>query len=286
MTRSTFARTASLLCLLCCTVACANRGADAGAENGGSGATAGTVTPERTDPLTGRTLVWSDEFDGAQLDTTVWNFELGDGCPHLCGWGNNERQIYTRGNHRVENGHLTITTRKAGSGYTSTRITTQNKRVFQYGYIEIRAQLPVGEGLWPAFWALGGNHPEVGWPLCGEIDIMEYVGRKPGEVFTTLHTKAGHGDNGSSKITPTPGIENGFHKFAVDWTAERMEFFVDDDLVFTFSPEDRSEAVWPFDQPFYLLINLAVGGNFGGPKVDDDVFPQEFIVDYVRVYQD
>ena len=278
--------TPAFLCLCifcCCSFSCANKGAGAGAVNGDGASREAAPQPEGL--IDGRTLAWSDEFDGSTLDTTAWNYELGDGCPNLCGWGNNERQLYTRDNHRLEDGHLIITARHTGDAYTSTRITTERNREFKYGYIEVRAQLPVGQGLWPAFWALGQNIRQVGWPTCGEIDIMEYVGRKPGEVFTTLHTKAGHGDNGSSKITPAPGIEEDFHRYAVDWTAEKMDFYIDDAPVFTFAPQDKSEAVWPFDQPVYLLINLAIGGNFGGPEVDDSVFPQEFVVDYVRVYR-
>ena len=232
----------------------------------------------------GRQLLWSDEFDGNRLDTTAWNFELGDGCPNLCGWGNNERQVYTRSNHRLENGHLVITARKDGNDYSSTRITTKGKKEFKYGRIETRAKVPTGQGIWPAFWMLGTNIDEVGWPLCGEIDILEYVGREPGEVFTTLHTAAAHGDNGSSQKSRFADIEEGFHRYAAEWTAEDISFFVDDQLVYTFDPEDRSQEVWPFDQPFYILLNVAIGGNFGGPEVDDSIFPQDFTVDYVRVY--
>jgi len=231
-----------------------------------------------------RKLIWSDEFDGAELDTSVWNYELGDGCPGLCGWGNDERQVYTKDNHQIRDGKLVITARKEGERYTSTRITTKSNKAFRYGRIETRAKLARGEGIWPAFWMLGQNIDSVGWPLCGEIDILEYVGKSPGEIFTTLHTKAGHGDNASSKTTRFADIEQGFHRYAVEWTPAQMTFFVDDQLVFTFRPEARTEAVWPFDQRFYILLNVAIGGRFGGPEVDDAMFPQEFIVDYVRVY--
>lgn len=230
-------------------------------------------------------LLWSDEFDGTSLDTSVWNFELGDGCPALCGWGNNERQFYTKSNHRLEDGKLIITARRDSSGYTSTRITTKGKREFQYGRIEARAKLPVGEGVWPAFWMLGSNISEAGWPRCGEIDILEYVGREPGQVFTSLHTADSHGNTINTQKTLFEGIEEGFHTYAAEWTAEHIAFFVDGQLVYTFEPEQRTEEVWPFDQPFYLLLNLAIGGNFGGPEVDDGIFPQEFVIDYVRVYR-
>ncbi len=172
--------------------------------------------------IPGRELVWSDEFGDERLDTTTWNFQLGDGCPSNCGWGNNERQRYTKTNHRVADGYLTIMVRKENDGYTSTRITTRGTEEFRYGRIEARAKLPTGEGIWPAFWMLGSNIGQVGWPLSGEIDILEYVGREPGMVYTTLHTAANHGGNASSKKTPFPDIEQGFHRYATEWTAEAI----------------------------------------------------------------
>lgn len=229
-------------------------------------------------------LVWEENFDGKVLNENVWNYELGDGCPNVCGWGNNERQIYTTTNHRLENGNLIITTKKEGDKYTSTRITTAGKKEFKYGYMEARAKLPTGHGIWPAFWMLGSNIKQVGWPLAGEIDILEYIGREPLTAYTTLHTKAHHGDKASSKKTPIANIEEGFHTYGVKWTAEQMEFFIDEKLVYTYVPENKSVEVWPYDQPFYFILNTAVGGNFGGPDVDDSIFPQEFIIDYVRVY--
>lgn len=231
-----------------------------------------------------RKLIWEENFNGKSLNEKHWNYELGDGCPNLCGWGNNERQEYTKENHQLKDGKLIITAKKEGDRYTSTRITTAGKKEFKYGYMETRAKLPVGSGIWPAFWMLGSNIKQVGWPKSGEIDILEYVGKEPGEVFTTLHTKANHGDNGSSKKTKITGIEEGFHTYGVNWTAEKMDFYVDDKLVFTFNPSDKSEDVWPFNQPFYFIINVAIGGNFGGPEVDDSIFPQQFIIDYVKVY--
>lgn len=229
-------------------------------------------------------LVWEENFDGKALNEKVWNYELGDGCPNVCGWGNNERQIYTRTNHRLESGKLIITTKKEGDKYTSTRITTAGNKEFKYGYMEARAKLPVGHGIWPAFWMLGSNIKNVGWPLAGEIDILEYIGREPHTAYTTLHTAAHHGDKASSKKTPIANIEEGFHTYGVNWTAEKMEFFVDGKSVYTYVPENKSVEVWPFTQPFYFIINTAVGGNFGGPDVDDSIFPQEYIIDYVRVY--
>ncbi|HEY0046230.1 MAG TPA: glycoside hydrolase family 16 protein [Flavobacterium sp.] len=233
---------------------------------------------------TARKLIWEENFDGKALDEKTWNFEMGDGCPN-CGWGNNERQLYTRENHQVDNGMLTITAKKDGDKYTSTRITTKDKKEFQCGRFEARAKLPVGHGIWPAFWMLGANISEVGWPKCGEIDILEYVGREPDMVFTSLHTKDSHGNTINTKKTKFEDIEEGFHVYAAEWTKEKIDFFVDGKLVYTFNPEQRTEDVWPFNQPFYIIVNMAIGGNFGGPEVDDKIFPQQFIIDYIRVYQ-
>ena len=212
--------------------------------------------------------------------------ELGDGCPNLCGWGNNELQLYTKTNHFLKDGKLIIIARKQDSIYTSTRITTKAKKEFRYGNIEVRAKLPIGRGLWPAFWMLGANIDQVNWPDCGEIDILEYVGKEPKTIYTSLHTKDSHGNTINTKKTIIEDIETGFYLFAVNWTSDKIEFFVDSTLIYTFRPEDKTEDIWPFDQPFYLIINLAIGGNFGGPEVDDSIFPQEFIIDYIKVYQE
>ena len=234
---------------------------------------------------TKRKLVWEENFSEPVLNESVWNFELGDGCPNLCGWGNNERQVYTTKNHEIKNGNLIIHAKKEGNSYTSTKITTKDKKIFQYGRMEARAKLPVGHGIWPAFWMLGQNISQVGWPKSGEIDILEYIGREPHMVFTTLHTQDSHGNTINTKKTSFPNIEEGFHVFALDWTKDKMDFFVDDILVYTFQPEIKNENTWPFDKPFYFILNVAIGGNFGGPAVNDKVFPQDFIVDYIRVYQ-
>ena len=232
-----------------------------------------------------RKLVWADEFDGNKLNLTDWSIIEGDGCPQLCGWGNSELQIYTNKNHRLENGMLYIKAVKEGDHYTSTRINTKGKKSFQYGRFEVLAKLAIGKGVWPAFWLLGTNIDQVGWPLAGEIDVIEYVGRSPQEIFTSLHTKAGHGDYASTKTTRIEDIEEGFHTYAADWTKDQITFYVDGKKVYSFVPKDKSQEVWPFNQPFYLLLNLAVGGDFGGKEVDHSVFPQEFVIDYIRVYQ-
>ncbi len=232
-----------------------------------------------------RKLVWEENFDGTVLDEQVWNIVTGDGCPELCGWGNHERQVYTANNHQLKSGLLSISAKKSGDLYTSTRISTKGKLQFQYGKIEIRAKLPLGKGLWPAFWMLGSNIDAVGWPKCGEIDILEYVGKEPEHIFTSLHTADSHGSTINTKKEIVEGIEEGFHTFAIDWTEEHIEFLIDGDSFYTFAPKYKDETTWPFDQPFYILVNMAIGGGFGGPEVDDSIFPQDFVIDYIRVYQ-
>ncbi|MCF8713291.1 glycoside hydrolase family 16 protein [Joostella atrarenae] len=230
-------------------------------------------------------LVWEENFNGSSLNESDWNIELGNGCPNNCGWGNNERQIYTENNHKVKDGHLIITAIKNEDTYTSTRITTKDKHEFQYGTIEARAKLPIGQGIWPAFWMLGANINEVGWPKCGEIDILEYVGKEPETVYTTIHTTDTHGANASSQKTTFKNIEDGFHIFKAEWTPNSIKFFVDEQLVYTYSPENKTEDNWPFNKPQFIIVNMAVGGNFGGPEVDDTIFPLQYIVDYIKVYK-
>lgn len=231
-----------------------------------------------------RKLVWEENFNGSKLRESAWNFEVGDGCPN-CGWGNHERQLYTKENQKVRNGKLTITAKKKGGKYSSSRITTKGKKEFLYGRFETRAKIPVGRGIWPAFWMLGSNINRVKWPQCGEIDILEYVGREPNILFTSLHTEDSHGNTINTKKTKIDTMEDGFHVYAAEWDKDKIEFFVDDQSVYLFNPKDKTEAVWPFNQPFYIILNLAIGGDFGGPEVDDSIFPQSFIIDYVRVYQ-
>lgn len=232
----------------------------------------------------GKKLVWEENFNSKILNDKTWNIELGDGCPN-CGWGNNERQLYTNTNHVVKDGKLIITAKKEGDKYSSTRITTQGKKEFQYGYIEAKAKLPVGHGVWPAFWMLGSNINSVSWPACGEIDILEYVGREPNMVFTSLHTTDSHGNTINTKKIKIENIEEGFHIYAMDWSKDKIDFFVDHKLVYTFNPTNKTEAIWPYNQPFYFILNVAIGGNFGGPDVDDKIFPQNFSIDYIKVYQ-
>ncbi|MFI2741911.1 family 16 glycosylhydrolase [Zhouia sp. PK063] len=225
-------------------------------------------------------LIFEDNFDGNSLNENIWNFELGKK-----GWGNDETETYTKKNHEVKNGYLTITAKKENdSTYTSTRLTTKGKFEFTYGTIEMRAKLATGKGIWPAFWMLGSTIDSVGWPKCGEVDIMEYVGREPHTIYTSLHTQASHGNTINTKKTKIDTIENGFHTYKANWTPEKIEFSIDNNIVYTFNPKDKNENTWPFDKPFFILVNLAVGGNFGGHDVDNSIFPQKYVIDYIKVY--
>lgn len=230
-------------------------------------------------------LVFEDHFESNELDMSQWNYELGDGCPDLCGWGNQERQIYNKENVSLRDGHLVITATKDSTRYQSSRITTKGKVEIQYGTIEVRAMLPKGHGLWPAIWMLGNDIDNNTWPGCGEIDIMEYVGREPHTIYTSLHTPDSYGDTINTEKTINTDIEEGFHTYKTDWNEERIQFYIDDELVYTFAPKIKNDKTWPFDKPFYLLLNMAIGGDFGGPEVDDSIFPQEFVIDYVKIYQ-
>lgn len=231
------------------------------------------------------TLVFSDEFDGDELNTTTWNYETGDGCPNLCGWGNNESQTYTdrEENVRVADGLLTIEARReafAGSDFTSARITTQDKYAFTYGRIEIRARLPRGGGTWPALWMLGSDIRTNPWPGCGEIDIMEHVGNQQNRIFSTLHYPENSGADGVSQSIIDEDVSDEFHVYRAIWSPNTIRFFVDDELYHTF---DNDPSI-PFNSDFFLIFNVAMGGNFGG-DIAPDFQSSSMEVDYVRVYQ-
>lgn len=243
------------------------------------------TVPISADPNIPFTLVWEDDFEGDALNLDDWNFELGDGCDYgICGWGNQELQRYTDKNHTVADGLLTIRIEK-GNFYTSTRITTKAKKEFQYGKIEARIKLPQGDGLWPAFWMLGNDIDTNSWPACGEIDIMEFVGRMPGIVHHSLHTTSSSGATINTKKVLVSNLEDAFHVYGIEWSSEAIDFFVDGKLQYTYAPGTNNPDYWPFDKPFYLLLNAAVGGNFGGSVTNEDIFPQQFQIDYIRVYQ-
>lgn len=240
-------------------------------------------------------LVWSEEFNYNGLpDTSKWGYDHGNGCPNLCGWGNHELQHYAwdrKENARVEDGHLVIEARKeemGGMKYTSARMVTKNKGDWKYGRIEVRAQVPKGKGLWPAIWMLPTNWEYGGWPLSGEIDIMENVGYWPDSIMGTVHTNAYNGMLGTQKTKGIniPAPYSAFHVYAIEWTAVEIVFFVDGKEYNRFRNEHKDFATWPFDKAFHLVLNIAVGGDFGGKYgLDESVFPQKMLVDWVRVYQ-
>jgi beta-glucanase (GH16 family) len=239
-----------------------------------------------------RAPVWSDEFDGAggsPPDARFWSFELGDGSVQdNPGWGNHELQWYTDDLANAAHdgsGNLVVTAHRRDDGsYTSARLVTKGKVELAYGRIETRARVPAGAGLWPAVWALGANIDAVPWPGCGEIDVMEYVAREPRRAFGTIH---GPGYSGGSGWTGTIDLDEDlardYHVFAVEWEPERIEWSLDGTVYHAATPADVTGA-WVFDHPFYVLVNLAVGGDFGGPVAPDTWFPASLVVDYVRVY--
>ena len=238
----------------------------------------------------GYELVWNDEFEGNSLNTNNWVFEIGDGCPHLCGWGNNELQFYRSENAWVSDGVLTIEARKqswANRNYTSARLKTQGKQSFQYGRIDIRALLPRGQGIWPALWMLGDDITSVGWPKCGEIDIMEMIGGGAGRdnrVYGTLHwDNNGHVYTGGSYTLPSGIFANEYHVFSIIWDEQSIKWFVNDIQYheINITPSHMTE----FHQGHFLIFNVAVGGIWPGNPNETTIFPQQMKVDYVRVFQ-
>ena len=237
----------------------------------------------------GMTLVWSDEFNGKSLNSANWTYETGGS-----GWGNNELEYYTNSENNafLTGGNLVIEARKETFGtnnYTSARITTEDKKTFTYVRIDIRAKLPKGQGLWPALWMLGNNISQqgYGWPACGEIDIMELLGHDPKKVYGTVHWGiAGQSSThigGNYSIT-TGDFSSSFHVFSLQWDASKLTVLVDDIAYFTANKSDVGSN-YPFDKPFFFIMNVAVGGNWPGNPNSFTSFPQRMIVDYVRVFQ-
>lgn len=238
-------------------------------------------------------LVWADEFNGSALDLTKWTPQIGNGCDiGLCGWGNNELQYYTdrSTNLSVSGGFLTITARKEriqNNQYTSARIRTLNKGEWTYGRMEARMKLPIGKGIWPAFWMLPTDEVYGGWPQSGEIDIMEYLGHQPSTVYGTIHYGQPYPNNrstGGQYLLPEGRFNDDFHVFAIEWEPNVIRWYVDGILYVTKTNADVSPERWPFDQRFHFLLNVAVGGNWPGNPDATTVFPQTLTVDYVRVY--
>ena len=256
-------------------------------------------TPTAGLPTNTLTLVWEDDFDGDALNTSRWVYDLGTGAN---GWGNAELQTYTTAAATVSGGTLKITTTKTASGYESARVLTRGKGDWMYGRIEVRAKLPRGRGTWPAIWMLPTDSKYGTWPASGEIDNMEQVGYAQGVVHGTVHTAAGSGSNGASGCVntdtasdascatelPSVKISSGFHVYTIVWSETEIEWYLDDTRFAVYTKEANADSVtWPFDADFHLILNTAVGGNWGGVQgVDDSIFPQVFEVDYVRVYQD
>jgi beta-glucanase (GH16 family) len=234
-------------------------------------------------------LVWSEEFETAGApDPASWGYETGQ-------IRNQEAQYYMEGrpeNARVENGCLVIEARREDYGmahYTSASLNTLGKREFFRGRIEVRARIPTGRGSWPAIWMMGTNIPTAGWPECGEIDIMENVGYEPDTIYATVHTPGSVNDPGrvvkGGHIDVTRPFDD-FHVYAVEWREDRLEFSCDDVRYFSYAKDDRYPAYWRFDRPFYLLLNLAIGGTWGGAQgIDDAIFPLRYDIDYVRYYR-
>jgi len=247
------------------------------------------------------TLVWHDEFDGPNgslPDPKKWTYDLGGG-----GWGNQELESYTNSaeNAHIENGNLVITARKEnfeGSDhiareFTSARLKTQGLFSQTYGRFEARIKIPSGQGMWPAFWMMGDNISSVGWPKCGEIDIMENVGKEPGLVHGSLHGPTTTG--AATDLTSTVSLPTGkdfaatYHLYAVEWEPDAVRFYVDDTLYATFAANSvastpTTAGSWVFDHPYFLILNVAVGGSWPGPPDATTAFPQTMLVDYVRVY--
>lgn len=232
-------------------------------------------------------LIWADEFnvDGSPCDDN-WSYNVGNNN----GWGNGEQQYYLRNdsdNVIIEDGVLKITAIKEtyrGFQYTSTRMLTQDKFSFQYGKVEVRAKLPSGGGTWPAIWMLGDNIRTVGWPACGEIDIMEHVGNRPGWTSSAIHNNAGHGGNYFGDEQYIADATTEFHIYGILWTEEKIDFTVDGEVYFTYNPTVKNGDNWPYDAKQFLILNIAMGGTLGG-NIPASFDRSTMEIDYVRVYQ-
>lgn len=243
---------------------------------------------DASDSYEGMSLVWSDEFEGEAIDLSNWTYDLGNGSG---GWGNNELQTYTNSanNSFVADGKLFIVAEKVGeNAYTSARLKSLDLQEFQYGRIDVRAILPKGQGIWPAIWMLGANYPDVGWPACGEIDIMELLGHLAGTVHGTAHWGIDWPNwthQGSSTSIYPENFDEEFHVFSIDWSEDNIDFIMDDEVFFNINPSMMNGQPYPFNNPFFFILNVAVGGNWPGYPDETTTFPVFMAVDYVRVYQ-
>jgi beta-glucanase (GH16 family) len=243
-----------------------------------------------TTPATypGYMLAWSDEFDGNSLNMQNWSFETGG-----TGWGNNELENYTSRSQNlfVSSGNLIIEARQeayGGNNYTSARINSAGKQQFTYGRIDIRAKLPVSSGMWPALWMLGSDFSSAGWPGCGETDIMELIGKNPGQVVGSMHWKQQNGAEGTFNNVynlASQDFSKQFHVFSLIWAQDSVQFLVDDHLYVNGSAQNVTSGVYPFNSPFFFIFNVAVGGDWPGAPDGTTVFPQRMFVDYIRVFQ-
>ena len=245
-------------------------------------------TGDSVSEIPGYTLVWNDEFDKTEIDLTKWEHEVnGDG------GGNNELQYYTDAtkNSYVENGKLIIKAfieEYEGKYFTSARLRTKYKGDWLYGRIEVSAKVPTGKGTWPAIWMLSTDWSYGGWPESGELDIMEHVGYDPNVIHGSVHTLAYNHKIGTQKTATRtiPTATTQFYKYAIEWFEDHIDFFIDDSKYFTFTNENKGWQYWPFDKRFHLILNLAVGGDWGGAQgIDPTAFPAAMEVDYVRVYK-
>lgn len=235
----------------------------------------------------GLALKWSDEFNEPTINNNTWNYDLGAG-----GWGNNELETYTNSTKNsfiTDGGYLVLEARQEPFGsanYTSARMLTMGKQQFQYGRIDVRAILPKGQGIWPAIWMLGSNISTTPWPTCGEIDMMELLGNQPDKVYGTAHWgNAGQSaESGGNYTLPSGDFSQEFHVFSISWDSTKIQWYVDNQLYYTVNKTDVV-GTYPFDQPFFFILNIAVGGAWPGNPDNTTVFPQRMIVDYVRVYQ-
>ena len=233
-------------------------------------------------------LVWSDEFNEAKIDTSKWTFEIGN---RFNGWGNNELEYYTERpqNAKIQDGNLVITARKEnykGFHYTSARLKTRYKGDWKYGKIVARIKLPEGQGIWPAFWMMPTDNVYGGWPKSGEIDIMEMIGRYPATVYGTVHYGEHTHHHKGGKFTLRKGIlHDTFHNFSVSWEPNKIQWSIDGKPYYQVTTDSLKPDLWPFKQRFYIILNVAVGGNWPGNPDSTSTYPQTMLVDYVRVYQ-
>ena len=238
-------------------------------------------------------LVWSDEFSGTGApDPTKWGYDLGNS-----GWGNNEIQNYTNStqNSYQDTGYLHIKAIKYYNGWSSARLLTHNKYDFKYGRVVFRAKIPVGSGTWPALWMLGSNIYTNGWPACGEMDVMEEVGKDPCAMHSTIHTPSSYGNSVNTKMKMLPTCSSDFHTYQLRWSPEKLEFSIDSVLFYTYNPTTKNNSTWPFDKTCFIIMNVAIGGNMGSDPqyetgglkngVDPSLTSATMMLDFVRIYQ-